>query len=357
MPVRSETFTSAVSETTPDSARQGQVEVQVIILTWKHWNIFIGNYLPVLVAVLFKMLWIPVAANANLMRPFLLLSRPGGALAEHTLFSNYLATWNNPIALWQDKDWTALCAFINLSIAVLMGPFASEAIWLDSHYNCPEPQLGSNNPCWPPRLSADPYILRILQALLACSAIITLAIIFFASRASPKLHENPATFAGTINLVHHPDLLSRLRSITSNISKVQLEDSLGTSAYTLSSSTHEARPARIGLVPSVNCSGANATRPSGTIRKIVSRMSRGVASNSALLLFLSTILLASGLLGVVVAYYRDGTTSGFNRFFTSNEFGPTFIMTSIATLVSMSFASMQEGMRLDFYLGATSSLP
>jgi hypothetical protein len=38
------------------------------------------------------------------------------------------------------------------------------------------------------------------------------------------------------------------------------------------------------------------------------------------------LLFILGLLGVIVAYFKDGSNSGFNRFFNSNSFGPRFFM-------------------------------
>jgi hypothetical protein len=50
-----------------------------------------------------------------------------------------------------------------------------------------------------------------------------------------------------------------------------------------------------------------------------------------------------GLLGLVVAYYKDGSNSNFNRYMGSNSFGPSFILTALATVVSLGFNTIQEG--------------
>lgn len=52
------------------------------------------------------------------------------------------------------------------------------------------------------------------------------------------------------------------------------------------------------------------------------------------------------LLGVIVAYYLDGSNSGFNRFFNSHTFGPGFILTSAAVVIDFHWKTLEREVRI-----------
>jgi hypothetical protein len=68
-----------------------------------------------------------------------------------------------------------------------------------------------------------------------------------------------------------------------------------------------------------------------------------LAKYSSAALIVSTLIILTGLLGLLIAYSEDCSNSGFNNFFNSNAFGPRFVMTSLASLASKCFILLYEG--------------
>jgi hypothetical protein len=57
-------------------------------------------------------------------------------------------------------------------------------------------------------------------------------------------------------------------------------------------------------------------------------------------------VLLLGILGVVMAYFKDGSDSGFNRFFNSNTFGPKFFMTAIGSMIAINWKRLDRGKQI-----------
>ena len=53
-----------------------------------------------------------------------------------------------------------------------------------------------------------------------------------------------------------------------------------------------------------------------------------------------------GILGIIIAYYLDGSSSGFNDFFNSHTFGPGFILTSAAVIIDFHFKTLEREVRI-----------
>jgi hypothetical protein len=61
---------------------------------------------------------------------------------------------------------------------------------------------------------------------------------------------------------------------------------------------------------------------------------------------LAIVLLSLGLLGVVLAYAYDYRSDGFNNFFSSDTFGPRFILSSAATLLDNRWRYLEREVRI-----------
>src|ERR1700743_165078 len=55
------------------------------------------------------------------------------------------------------------------------------------------------------------------------------------------------------------------------------------------------------------------------------------------------IVILLALLGVVSAYYKDGKSDGFNKFFDSRTFGPRFLLTGTGTLIAINWKRLEKG--------------
>jgi hypothetical protein len=320
------TFSTPSSQET-NPANSGPKE-ETISLSWPLWKVFIGGYLPVLLAILFKVLWTSIYANVKLIEPFVQLADPAGALAKDAFGNFYLSSNIIPdpvVSLFKGRwlmFWTSI-VYLTVGFLPLL---ASESLYRDTRYDCPNPDHAQpENPCWP-RLSVDPSILRLLQGLLSFVAVMTLTIMYMVSRSSTGISSDPSSIAVVASLIHHPDILADFRKISGQATTKDMVNSLGKKSYRLGRYLGSDSILRYGIIPGNPTSllddnieityASNETKSGRT----------GIFKRFLDIIFTLFIL---GLLGVILAYYKDGANDGFNRFFNSNSFGPRFFMVSL----------------------------
>lgn len=310
--------TPASTNSTQDQNRH----VQTVRIFWPSWWVFITGYLPLILALLVKMFWTSVYANVKLIEPFIQLSKPDGARASETLHTFYFSSNLTPdpiLAFFKARwliFWTSLVYF-NVG---LLAPFASEVLFLDIHYCC------GTATCWPPRLSADGTVIRILQGLLCFIAIITLAIMAMLYRSRTGIYSKPSSIAAIAALLHHPETLDGFRHLEDNISSEDKKKELGDKRYQMGTYQQQDGVWRYGIIPaSQTCSPGWTQIP---LRKSPepTKIKKKETHYKSTALDIGLLLFVLGLLGVVIAYFMDVSNSGFNRFFNSDQFGPRFFM-------------------------------
>jgi hypothetical protein len=319
-----------------------EVTPKTVVLTWPIWKIFIGSYLPVLLAAILKMFWTPIHANAKIMQPFISMAWPEGAPAQKVFFSDYLSSSLNPIQTIMEASWLTFSTTMNIGLIALLALLSSEAIYLDTNYDCPNKDPTKENPCWPPRLSADPYVIRVLQALLSIVAAITFLAMWAAVRSPRPLYMDPSCFAGVASLMHHPAILHDLQSTEPDASLAEVKQEYPDRHYSLQHHNDADGQWRYSIVPII--AGDDCVQPTaaGSLSD-QSCFQHNISDHADMLLRISTIILLLGLMGLTVAYFRDHSNSVFNNFFNSNAFGPRFILTTVATLASSAFMTMYQG--------------
>jgi hypothetical protein len=309
-----------------NSTQDQNTDVQTVRITWPLWWVFITSYLPIILALLVKMFWTSVYANVKLIEPFIQLSKPDGARASDTLHAFYFSSNLTPdpiLAFFKGRwliFWTSLVYF-NVG---LLAPFASEVLFLDIHYGC------GTATCWPPRLSADGTIVRILQGLLFFIATMTLAIMAMLYQSTTGVYSNPSSIAAIAALLHHPETLDDFRHLEDNISSEDMKKELGDKRYQMGTYQQQDGVWRYGIVPASQTYSPGWTQI--PLRQSVesTKITKQETHYTSTALDVGFVLFVLGLLGVVVAYFMDGSNSGFNRFFNSNEFGPRFFMVFIS---------------------------
>jgi hypothetical protein len=156
--------------------------------------------------VLFKQFWTAIYSKAKLIEPFTQLAKPDGATAS-SLYTFYLSSslTPDPIVAFFKGHWFILLTSLVYAAVGFLAPLASEMIFLDTKYDCPNPNLSNaDNPCWPPRLSVDVVVARATQGLLTYIAISTLTILVMVFKMSTGLYSDPSSIASITSLVHHP---------------------------------------------------------------------------------------------------------------------------------------------------------
>lgn len=318
---------------------------RVATITWPLWQVFVGNYLAVLIAIIFRIFWTAIYNKIKLIEPFTQLARPGGAVAANTMHAYYLSSNFTPdqIKTLFRGHWMIFWASIVFAVTAVIPSLSTEVVFLDTNYQCASPNLASPNPCWPPRLSVDPTVVRWLQGLLGFVAVMTLGLMLWLARTNTGLAHDPSSIAAVAALVHHPEVLEDFRSIRDEASLKEVRAILGEKKYILDDYRQSDGIWRYGIIPVQRAcidyewadkqfAHTDQTRPSDSKRRI----NIDTWWDGLFLLFLI------GVLGVLVAYFKIGDNSGFNNFFNSNTFGPRFLMAALATIISMNWKRIER---------------
>jgi hypothetical protein len=195
----------------------------------------------------------------------------------------------------------------------------------------------------------DKYVIRTLQGLLGIAALICVAMMTVTARCrKPYLREDPSSIAGIAALIRHPLLLHDLQAENLNAQTNAMRYSFPDRRYGLQHYRLDDDQWTYGISP-VDGSDCDLIVESTTdgltpsLTKDSRQGSYGDTGHRESLLQIATAVIILGLLGVLVAYYKDGSDSAFNRFFNSDTFGPRFILTGLATTVAMSVEALHQG--------------
>jgi Protein of unknown function (DUF3433) len=309
------------------------------------WTVFVGNYLPLVVVVIFRQFWTAIYSQVKLIEPFILLAQGRGVSAGAVLNSFYLSSnlTPDPVLALTRRHYFVLWASLIYIVVGLLGPVSSEVIFLDTNYtNCPFVAVNDKvNPCWPPRLSIDPVIGRIVEGLLSYIAVMTLTIMVMIWRNRTGIYSDPSAIASVTSLVHHPEVVQDFRMISEEASTRDVLQILGQKTYKLGEYQRSDGVWRYGIIPTV----PGFTSYIGD--KTAPKQPRPKSRRWRVLDFIGDALFLFALLAlatVVVAYYKDGRDDGFNRFFNSRTFGPRFVLTGTGTLIALNWKRLERGM-------------
>jgi len=306
------------------------------------WTVFVGNYLALVIAVLFKQFWTAIYAKAKLIEPFVRLTKGNGVPASAVLSTFYLSSniIPDPILAFSKRLWIVLWTSSVYFAVGFLAPLSSELLFLNTNYTgCPFPQPNPTNPCWPPRLSINPVLSRIVQGLLTYIAIMTLSLLFMTFRLRTGIYSDPSSIASITALVHHPDVIEDFRTLSEDASIKNINQLLGDRLYKLGEYQRQDGTCRYGLVPAVPAF-QNFVRDGPPPAQKSSKSRRKFLDMFFDILFLLVLL---ALLGIVVAYYMDGRDDAFNRFFNSKTFGPKFVLTGVGTLIAIVWKTLERG--------------
>lgn len=133
------------------------------VTTWPLWKVFVGGYLPVISAIIFRVFWTSIYNKVKLIEPFTRLARFEGAVAAESLDTYYLSTnlTPDPLISFFKGHWLIFWASVVYTVTALILALSTEAVFVDTNYQCANPATGDNL-CWPPQLSVDPVVIRWL---------------------------------------------------------------------------------------------------------------------------------------------------------------------------------------------------
>lgn len=344
---------SSTNVPSPDSAGSNLNKSTVLILRWDASQTFLGTYLPVLLAVLYRIFWAVIFNNSSLIEPFRQLVNETGSSAERAFFSFYQAQSNllGPIPALLKRSWSLALVAAAYTVACFLPALASESVVVDTNWQCPDylrnHTPGAKNPCRP-RMAANVGILRALQGMLAFAALALLIMILLGLRYKTGLPANPSSIATVSSLMRHPALIEDLNEIPVNATPDEMKRILVGKRYRLAYYKAEHGGVEYGIVPLGGEVDVSTSARTGRGRYAPIDGASPFAESghvSVRRLRLRDFILAfavAGAFGVVLAYYLVGGENSFNRFFNSGSFGPRFILTGAGTVLSSMWKTVEQ---------------
>jgi hypothetical protein len=314
---------------------------------------FLGTYFATLIAALYRVLWTVVYCSFNLIEPLRALSQPNGAPADLALFSFYQSRsgFLGPVSALLKRRWAlALVAFTAL-LTNLLPAFASESTYVNTNWNCPNPDVtNKHNPC-PPTIFVDPGALRVLQALLVFAVLVAFWLVYLQFVDKSYIPDDPRSLATITTLTQHPDLIDDFNRVPPNATISEMKRMFRGRKYRLELYRSENGTDCYGIRPTIEgtdfkymaLSNGRPSRyptPDDAIQTTGAQMPR---TRRIWLMDIVLVILIIGLFGLVLAYLRDNNyDDGFNTFFNSDTFGPRFILTLSGTAIATLWKSAEQ---------------
>ncbi|KAK5713583.1 hypothetical protein LTR15_011283 [Elasticomyces elasticus] len=334
---------AATATPTPNDASSMENQTGKVAYIAHHYTplqTFLGTYMTILLAVIYRMIWTVVNNNFSLIEPFRQLNENSGALAERALFSFYQMQSNllGPFPALLKRRWLLATVSTAYLVACLMPALSSEAIYVETDWGCEHPMEGKN-PC-DPRMTVDVVVVRVLQGLLTFAALILLLMVAVLLLTRTGLPANPSSIATIASMMRNPALLDDLNEIPPDADAKHMRQALTGRRYKLDTFKTATGEIGYGIVP------AHANGQEGHMHTPgyapVSGTTRGSHAHRFRILDFVLAFVVLGSFGVVLAYYLDGKPDGFNNFFSSNTFGPRFILTGAATIVASLWKGVEQ---------------
>ena len=302
---------------------------------------FVGAYLPTLLAVVFRISVGSLYAATKMLEPFLSLARPQGATAKNFFHINYLSTNDNmdPIKAMFSGHWLMLWTSILYLAVGLMTPFASELLHFARYCD-------ARNICGP-ELRINPDIARILQALLAFTAVMLINVWWLQRKHASGIYQDPSSIASLASLLHHPEVLADFQRIHPDASKKDMLTAIGDKRFRLDTYRAVDGSERYGLVPLGGASLVhdNAHQPFLGQNTDPARQERAAKRHHTKRLIRDVAfgLVTAGMLVLVTYYYKVGSNTGFERFMDSQTFGPRFLFAIVGIMIHSQWKRIERG--------------
>jgi hypothetical protein len=274
---------------------------------------------------------------------------PAGAAAGTAFFSFYQLQSNllGPVPALANRRWALSFVATAFAIVGFLPAFASESIFVDTNWNCPNPNLqNKNNPC-NPRIAVDVTIVRILQGLLGFTAAVLIGIGAYLIFKKTGLPSDPRSMATIGSLMQHPALIDDLNDLPVHSTREEMRQAMQDKRYKLGFYKFSSGEQGYGIRPMLEDGFSTASRYGSFKYARVEGHAKSTDERHSAphrLRFMDFLLLLAslGAFGVVLAYYLDKNSDGFNDFFNSNTFGPRFILTLSGTVIASMWKSVEQ---------------
>lgn len=230
-------------------------------------------------------------------------------------------------------------------------PFASDAIFFDTNYGCANPNPATPaNPCWPPKMTANTWVIRLLQGFLSVTAAVALALVALWFKKPHGASNDPTSIAAVAAVASHPDVV-RDFSCPAETTSDELRALLKGKKYHLDEYQTTNGTVRYGMAPAPTSSSDTQTIAAKAPSKFKYILNAGwktmaLTRDVVYLLYLFTIL------GITAAYLRDIDQSPIAKMFENSSVGRRIVFATLAAIASVYFSTMERGIILSPLLNA-----
>jgi hypothetical protein len=228
------------------------------------------------------------------------------------------------------------------SIAIM--PFAADSIFFDTNYGCDNPNpLTPQNPCWPPKMTTNTWVIRTLQGFLGVTAAVALALIAMWFKKPHGATNDPTSIAAIAAIASHPDIV-RDFSCSAEMTTSELKKRVKKNKYILDEFQIANGTVRYGMVPLAPPNGSVPEQEdtAKTPSKLRAFFSTGWKT-MAVYKDVVYILYLFAILGLTAAYLRDIDKSVLARMFEGSTVGKRLFFAVLASIASVYFSKMERG--------------
>jgi hypothetical protein len=317
-----------------------QIPAKIAIFSISTSKTFVGGYLPIVAARFYLMSISSMHSSITTFEPFSQLAQPGGALGSVLLGPDFSSTW---------YSW------IGYGAAWLLTPFAAESIFFDTNWGCPNPNPATpENPCWPPRMSINTWVVRLIQGLLGIVAVSALIATYKWSKKPSGCSAEPTSIASVASVMGHPQVGRDFQMLNPETTSKELKAYLKDKHYKLDHYTAPNGAERYGLVPvSEHEAGQEDLmrsvddEPTRDIETPSSTNSRfgfvSVWKNVSTYIDGIFILFLIGILAICASYVKDVNQSRLAKLFENSSVGRRLVFSVIGSVASSNWSRLQRG--------------
>lgn len=317
------------------------------------FDYFCAIYLPTLVAIGIQSAWLVVFSSFKTMEPFYQLARPGGAVAASSLTADYLSCGISFtfVKAAFDGHWVmCLAGMVQLFMTIIVS-LASRAFKVVPTAYCKTP-IADRQPCNPVWIVNFPATRAVEVLLVACFSMIV-ALTWLNRRRVSGVYSDPTRIATIADLTIHKPLVQEIRDLPPSATKQQIEIDLAESRYMLGTFDAYGKQ-HYGIIKLETLPQREFTRQA-SIKVAFDRFNSWAEITydninkdwpllPDFLSIASTVILFSLIFAYMLIPGKDHRP--FNNFMNSGQFGPGFLLTIHAVLISTLIKRKERLLRL-----------
>jgi hypothetical protein len=254
-----------------------------------------------------------------------------------------MAPFNSPSigTVFGGPDWMSLFTMAPYLFGWVMIPLASDSIFFDTNYGCSNPNpLTPENPCWPPKMMANTWVIRTLQGFLAVTAAVSLALIAVWFKKPHGANNDPTSIAAVAAVASHPEIV-RDFSCPAEMTTDGLKKRIKNKKYSLAEYQTADGTMRYGMVPAVLLTASTPEQAEGA--KARGGLFNAGWETKALFVDAIYLLYLFAILAITVEYLQDINKSPFANMFQGSTVGKRIIFAILASIASAHLSRLERG--------------